>query len=169
MKLKIVLDGTPAELEFSRDSDELRFCFQAEGREAHVANASLVRVQPGIYSVLVEGRSFEVKIVPGPRGYFADVQGRHMIVEVIDPRRSQSGSRSFSLEGRQDVAAPMPGKVVRVLVREGDLVEPGQGLLVVEAMKMQNELRAIKAGRVATLRVKVGTTVSGGEVLAVIE
>ncbi|HSB13592.1 MAG TPA: acetyl-CoA carboxylase biotin carboxyl carrier protein subunit, partial [Bryobacteraceae bacterium] len=65
--------------------------------------------------------------------------------------------------------APMPGKVVRVLAAEGDLVEAGQGLLVVEAMKMQNEVKAPKAGRVAALAAREGGTVAAGDVLAVIE
>jgi biotin carboxyl carrier protein len=63
----------------------------------------------------------------------------------------------------------MPGKVVRVLVAKGESVEAGAGIVVVEAMKMQNEMKAPKAGTVATLNVEVGTTVNGGDVLAVIE
>ncbi|MBM3724451.1 MAG: biotin/lipoyl-binding protein [Acidobacteria bacterium] len=63
----------------------------------------------------------------------------------------------------------MPGKVVRVLVQEGDLVEAGQGIAVVEAMKMQNEMKARRGGRVVTVRVAEGAAVAAGEVLAVIE
>jgi biotin carboxyl carrier protein len=63
----------------------------------------------------------------------------------------------------------MPGKVVRVLVAQGDLVEAGQGIAVVEAMKMQNELKAPRGGRIASLSTHEGATVAAGEVLAVIE
>jgi biotin carboxyl carrier protein len=63
----------------------------------------------------------------------------------------------------------MPGKVVRVLVAPGDAVEAGQGLLVVEAMKMQNEMKAVRAGRVLTVHTKEGATVAAGEVLATVE
>jgi biotin carboxyl carrier protein len=69
----------------------------------------------------------------------------------------------------QDVKAPMPGKVIRLLVREGDEVQAGQGLAVVEAMKMQNELKALRAGRVLRVAVKDGATVGAGDVLVTLE
>ena len=72
-------------------------------------------------------------------------------------------------EGLQTVVAPMPGKIVRVLIAPGDAVETGQGLIVVEAMKMQNEIKATRAGRVLSVAVKEGATVSAGEILATIE
>jgi biotin carboxyl carrier protein len=72
-------------------------------------------------------------------------------------------------EGVETITAPMPGKVVRVLVAPGDAVEAGQGLVVVEAMKMQNEMKASLAGRVATVPAREGATVAAGEVLATIE
>ena len=67
------------------------------------------------------------------------------------------------------MTAPMPGKIVRLLVAEGQTVEAGQGLLVVEAMKMQNEMKAPKAGHVVSLTAREGATVAAGEVLAAIE
>jgi biotin carboxyl carrier protein len=72
-------------------------------------------------------------------------------------------------QGRQEVAAPMPGKIVRVLVNPGENVEEGQGLVVVEAMKMQNEMKSPKAGRVAEVRTSAEATVAAGDVLVVIE
>ncbi|HZV60180.1 MAG TPA: biotin/lipoyl-containing protein, partial [Candidatus Eremiobacteraceae bacterium] len=69
-------------------------------------------------------------------------------------------------DGRQQITAPMPGKIVRVLVKEGEQVEVGQGLLVVEAMKMQNEIRSPKNGKVERVHVKEGQTVNSGEILA---
>jgi biotin carboxyl carrier protein len=73
------------------------------------------------------------------------------------------------VEGRQEILAPMPGKVIRVLAAVGDAVEAGQGLLVVEAMKMQNEIRSPKSGKVERLLVKEGQNVNAGEVLAWVE
>jgi len=70
---------------------------------------------------------------------------------------------------RDSVIAPMPGKIVRVLVTPGDRVEPGQGIIVVEAMKMQNEMKSRRAGRVASIPVSVGDTVAAGAILATIE
>ncbi len=72
-------------------------------------------------------------------------------------------------EGRQAVAAPMPGRVIRVLVEAGQAVEAGQGLIVVEAMKMQNEMKSPKAGRVIEVKASDGATVAAGDVLIVIE
>jgi len=71
-------------------------------------------------------------------------------------------------EGSQRVIAPMPGKVVRVLVKVGDAIEVGNGILVVEAMKMQNEVRSPKSGKIERLLVSEGQAVSAGEVLAVV-
>ncbi len=88
---------------------------------------------------------------------------------MADPRRWNRGRGGSHSEGRQNVAAAMPGKVVRVLVSEGDLVEAGQGLVVVEAMKMQNEMKAPRSGRVVALSIAPGATVRAGQILAVIE
>ena len=89
-------------------------------------------------------------------------------MEIADPRAWRRGrGGSIELEGRQQVAAPMPGKIVRVLVAPGQQVEAGQGLLVIEAMKMQNEIRSPKSGTVEKL-VREGQTVNAGEILAVV-
>jgi len=88
---------------------------------------------------------------------------------VLDPR-AWRGKRGGVLEaeGRQQIIAPMPGKVVRLLVKAGDAVEAGQGLLVVEAMKMQNEIRAPKTGKVERILISEGQAVNAGDVLAVV-
>jgi biotin carboxyl carrier protein len=75
----------------------------------------------------------------------------------------------LELQGRQNITVPMPGKVVAVLVAEGDPVEKGQGLVIVEAMKMENEVRSPIAGAVKEIKVKPGDTVEGGTVLLVVE
>jgi len=90
--------------------------------------------------------------------------------EVNDPRLWRGRKHGvLDVAGRQQIAAPMPGKVVRLLVKEGDLVAAGQGLLVVEAMKMQNEVRSPKAGKVEKLLVKENQPVNAGDVLAWVE
>ncbi len=165
MKLMITVDGQPRELEIQRQNGTYNFVFGADpAREA-----SLNAVEPGVYSVLLNGRSYEVKIAPGPDGYLVDFAGRRSVVQVRDPRSLTQRSRGGAGEGRQTLCAPMPGKVVRVLVKEGDQVEAGAGLVVVEAMKMQNELKAPKAGRIVQLKAAVGATVKHGEMLAAIE
>jgi biotin carboxyl carrier protein len=128
-----------------------------------------MEVEPGIYSVLVGNRSYEVKIVPGGEGYYVDLDGHRSFVEVRDPRTLVRSGRGGLGEGRLSVAAPMPGKVIRVLVAAGAEVQAGDGLIVVEAMKMQNEMKAPKGGRVVEVAAREGATVVAGEVLAVIE
>ena len=96
------------------------------------------------------------------------VQGHRFEIEVRDPRRWSPNAASRRGGDIETVRAPMPGKVVRVLVAPGDTVEAGQGVMVVEAMKMQNEMKASRSGRVLSVAAKEGATVTAGEVLATI-
>jgi biotin carboxyl carrier protein len=97
------------------------------------------------------------------------VNGRAFAVEVFDPREMRARKSAGAGEGRQNIIAMMPGKVVRVLAAPGDAVGAGQGLIVVEAMKMQNEMKSPKAGRVVEVKTQPDATVAAGEVLMVIE
>jgi biotin carboxyl carrier protein len=126
-------------------------------------------VEPGVYSVLVDGRSYEARVEQSGGYAIVFIDGHRFEIEIRDPRRWSRHSSKPGVEGRLNVAAPMPGKIVRLLVAEGDTVEAGQGLLVMEAMKMQNEMKAPKAGRVVSLAAREGATVVAGEVLAAIE
>jgi biotin carboxyl carrier protein len=117
-------------------------------------------------SVLLNGRSYRVNKGAGQE---ISVNGRIFSMEVFDPRDVRPGQGGSANRGRQEIAASMPGKVIRVLVAAGDAVEEGQGLVVVEAMKMQNEMKSPKAGRVAEVRARPDATVGAGEVLIVIE
>jgi len=169
MKLLINLDGQPGELSLTHAGAGYRFSYRGSDGEAVERDASVLEVEPGIFSVLVNGRSHEVKVVPGPQGYYADLDGLRSVVEVRDPRKIVARGSATGTSGRYNVVAPMPGKVVRVLVKEGDEVEAGAGVIVVEAMKMQNEMKAPRPGRVLFVKAKVGDTVAAGEVLAAIE
>jgi biotin carboxyl carrier protein len=160
MNLTIVIDGDPLSLEFERDGDRWR----ANGR-----TASVLEVEPGIYSVLLDGRSFEARIERTEDQWAVTIGRQRFVLDVVDPRRRGRQRRGLAGEGRQRLASPMPGKVVRVLVAQGDQVDAGQGILVIEAMKMQNEMKAPRAGRVVTLSAEEGATVAAGQILAVIE
>jgi len=117
-------------------------------------------------SVLLNGRSYRVSKGAGAEIW---VNGRLFSMEVFDPRDLRPGQGSTANQGLQRIAASMPGKVIRVLVETGDMVEEGQGLVVVEAMKMQNEMKSPKAGRVVEIRARPDATVGAGEILVVVE
>ena len=117
-------------------------------------------------SVLLNGRSYRVSRGTGNEIW---VNGRLLSMEVFDPRDLRPGQGASANQGRQEIAASMPGKVIRLLVAAGDTVEEGQGLVVVEAMKMQNEMKSPKAGRVVEIRVRPDATVGAGEILVVVE
>ncbi len=160
MTLTVMVDGRPVPLRLQQQGER----WMANGRAASVLEA-----EPGVYSVLLDGRSFEARIERTQEAWAVTIAGRRFEIEVADPRRLSRRARSLDREGRQRITAPMPGRVVRVLVAEGAEVEAGQGIAVIEAMKMQNELKSPKTGRVASLSAREGATVSAGEVLAVIE
>ena len=129
------------------------------------AGADIVEVEPGIYSVIADGCSYEVAVM-GPE---VEVDGVQVRVELEDPRKWNPAGASRRGEGLEAIKAPMPGKVVRVLVAPGDEVVAKQGLVVVEAMKMQNEMKAPRAGRVASVAVKENEAVNAGSVLLMLE
>ena len=120
----------------------------------------------GRYSVLIDGRSFLVTL--GPKGNVS-VNGESFSIAVFDPRDRPSRTASGRDHGNASVVSPMPGKVIRVLIGAGDSVEQGQGLVVVEAMKMQNEMKSPKSGRIMEIRTEAGATVTAGQVLVIVE
>lgn len=172
MKLEVQIGDRTRTVELvqeaGRSAGRGKLTVRLDGREVE---ADAVEVATGTYSILLGGRSFEVRVQPQPAGDGVQVfAGREVFsAQVLDPR-AWRGKRAGVLEaeGRQQILAPMPGKVVRVLVAAGDAVEASQGLLVVEAMKMQNEIRSPKTGKVERLLVTEGQAVNSGEVLAVV-
>ncbi len=129
-------------------------------------DADAVTVQNGVLSLLVEGRQYRCVL----DGDAVVMRGRRFSFSIADPR-SLAGQQAAvaGAGGPRLVKAPMPGRVVRILVEEGDAVEEQQGLIVIEAMKMQNELRSPKAGKVTKIMAAVGAIVSAGDRLATVE
>ena len=164
MKLHVEIEGKPHRVELLQARDLSRWF--ADG---HPLDADGKEVSPGVYSILVQGESFEVRVERIGAELRATTQGREYRLAIRDPREwKKSRAGAAEAEGRQHVLAPMPGKVVRVLVAAGDEVQAGQGLMVVEAMKMQNEIRAPKSGKIERLSVTEGQAVNSGEVVAVV-
>ena len=162
MKYEIVIDGKAADLSVAGE----RFEYRREGGAAIERRYSAAPAGDGIWSILIDGRSYAVTILgPGE----VSVNGRVFQVGVFDPRELRGRRSAADSSGPQAITSPMPGRVIRVLVDPGQEVAAGAGLIVVEAMKMQNEMKAPRAGRVAAIKTVAGATVSAGDVLLVIE
>jgi biotin carboxyl carrier protein len=119
-------------------------------------------VSPGVYSLILDGASYEVAIRKAENSaqsnglYEVSVSGQVFLVELQDPRTRRQGEASHAKSGPQEILAPMPGRIAKVLIAEGANVRKGQGLLVIEAMKMQNEVRAPRPGRVEKIYAQEG-------------
>jgi biotin carboxyl carrier protein len=130
-----------------------------------------VHLQGFALSLIAGKRSYRCDIDPGKNGQIGVLVGETVYpLEILDERRlrMRRAGGKFTLEGPQRIDAPMPGKVTRVLVKVGDQVEEGQGLVVVEAMKMENELKSPKAGKVTELHAVEGAAVESGAKLAIV-
>jgi len=163
MKYEVRIGGKTRVVELTRNSETWRISL-----DGNPLDADAVEVATNTFSILLDGESYEVRITPKPDGKLVvNTSTEEFTCEVTDPR-AWRGRRhgAMEAEGRQQITAPMPGKVVRVLANAGDKVEAGQGILVVEAMKMQNEIRSPKSGRVEKILVSEGQAVNSGDVLA---
>jgi biotin carboxyl carrier protein len=165
MVYEVTVDGKPHRLEIER-AEDVWMC-RLDGQEIKV-DAILAR--PDVLSLLVDGRSYEVKREQTATDLHLWVGSTRYGVEVRDPRSLRSRQEAAGDDkGPKKVIAPMPGRVVRLLVGEGAEVAAGQGIVVVEAMKMQNEIKSPKKGVVQKLMATSGATVNAGDVLAIVE
>lgn len=170
MKLTAEIDGESQRQEIQIKLDGSRVFAEIDGRsyQLEARSSSL-----GLHLLMTEGRVYECRVdADAGRQGAAEVRigSRSYNVTLIDAKRQRFGqSAGASVDGTAQIIAPMPGKVVRVLVEQGAEVEAGDPVVVVEAMKMQNEMKSPRAGTVTMLRAKEGETVKAGDVLAVIE
>ncbi len=161
----IIVDGNPYRLELERAESTWK-CL-VDGREI---NADAVLTRPDVLSLLIDGRSYEIKREQTASDLHLWVGSTRFNVEVRDPRSLRSrrdGARNE--HGPKKLLAPMPGRIVRILVEEKSEVEAGQGVVVVEAMKMQNEIKSPKKGVVQKILAAPGAAVNAGDVLAIVE
>lgn len=137
--------------------------------EGRSYDTEVLRPEDGVYLILAGDQVFEARIWPDVMGTLnVSFRGHTFSAKIIDRKHRRTGEEHGE-EGQQQLIAPMPGKVVRVLLQAGDEVEAGQGVVIVEAMKMQNEIKSSKKGRVLEIRVTEGETVNAGQMLAVVE
>ena len=166
MKLEIEIGGQTREVAIEAGEAPGLWRVLIDG-EAVEADARLLR--PGVLSLLIDGCSHRVVLDADSADPTLHLGARRIPYTVEDPRSLRFRRRHAGAEGPAVIKASMPGRVARVLVEKGQAVAAHQGVVVIEAMKMQNELKSPKEGRVADLRVAPGDTVASGDVLAIIE
>jgi pyruvate carboxylase subunit B len=165
MKYIATVDGRDLELDVDRRGE-----ITVDGERLAVDLRAVGGSQT--YSLLLDNRSYEFFVERRPGGYDLMIEGDRFSVDVEDARLKQlkaMGGAEHVEGGAATVYAPMPGLVVKLLVVPGDLVEANQGLLILEAMKMENEIRAPKAGLIRSIGAVAGQTVGQGDVLLTIE
>lgn len=164
MNYDIAIDGKRYRLELARR--EGRWQCVLDGQEIEVDS---VLARPDVLSLRLGNRAYEVKCERVGNDMHLWVGSVRYAAEVRDPRSLRSRGRAVDEHGPRKLTAPMPGKVVRILLREGSAVEAGAGIMVVEAMKMQNEVKSPKKGTVQKIVVQEGAAVNAGDVLAIVE
>jgi biotin carboxyl carrier protein len=129
----------------------------------------LTEPETNLYSVLVGDESFEAAVRPNGEMVNVDVAGRRYEVEVEDPMTALTRSGRLAVDGIQVVRSIMAGKVLEVMVQEGATVAQGDPLLVIEAMKMENEIRSPKDGTITQIQITPGQTIESGTDLLTVE
>ena len=164
MLYDVTIDGKNYRLDLNRA--EGRWSCRLDGRDLEV---DAVLARPDVLSLRIGNMAYEVKSERVANDLHLWVGSKRFAVEVRDPRSLRGRTRAGDEHGPRKIVAPMPGKVVRLRVREGDEVQPGAGVAVVEAMKMQNEIKSPKKGTVQKILVSEGAAVNAGDVLAIVE
>ena len=166
MKLQFHLNGKDHSADFTTSAGDAILSTESARHNAHFSEP-----QPGSFTVLLNNKVYACALEKLPSGAIeVIVNGQRIPVSIQDPKRlSHNAAAAGQAGGRAVLTSPMPGKIVRVMCAAGDEVTEGQGLVVVEAMKMQNEVQSPKAGKVIELKVAEGQTVNAGELLAIVE
>jgi biotin carboxyl carrier protein len=164
MTYDVTIDGKSYRLELERE--EGRWSCRLDGRGVEV---DAVLARPDVLSLRIGSKAYEVKCERVGGDLHLWVGSARFAAEARDPRSLRGRVRAADDHGPRKLTAPMPGKIVRVLVREGAEVEAGAGVLVVEAMKMQNEIKSPKKGTIQKILVGEGAAVNAGDVLAIVE
>ena len=164
MTYDIAIDGKSYRLDLNRVDS--RWSCRVDGREVEV---DAVLARPDVLSLRIGNQAYEVKCERVAGEMHLWVGSARFAVDVRDPRSLRGRVRAVDDHGPKKLTAPMPGKIVRVLVNQGAEVEAGSGVVVVEAMKMQNEIKSPKKGTIQKILVSEGAAVNAGDVLAIVE
>jgi len=167
LKLRIEVDGEEYTLDIHCEAGESEYTLR--GAYAAAGLASVAQVSPGVFSILLDTRSFTVRLAPKGEELEVWTATERRFISVADARDRSGKSKRATAAGPVQLCAQMPGKVIKLLAQNGTAVEAGQGLIVVEAMKMQNEVKSPKGGVVSKINVREGETVAAGQALMMVE
>jgi biotin carboxyl carrier protein len=167
MKRTLMLGKEQQEVELTRQDGVITLIWNGERQIV-----DLLEVEPGCYSVIIDGRSVDVRLDaakhpdPDIHAFRASLYDGAYEFALQDPRKALLAAAGGGASAGGTLTAPMPGKVVKLLVKEGESVQEGQTLLILEAMKMQNEYKSPSAGVVTKLYVGEGSTVETASAMA---
>jgi biotin carboxyl carrier protein len=165
MKYEVEIAGRTLQIDLEQSEDLIKATINDRLYEA-----ALLNPEENVYTLLIDGRVFEFTVEPGVDANSLTVYNRDqiLIANIIDRKRRHHGSEK-SASGAQTIRAPMPGRVVQIMKAAGETVNSGEGVIVIEAMKMQNELGAPKTGKIVAIKVTPGQTVTTNQELAIVE
>jgi biotin carboxyl carrier protein len=166
MKLQAEINGEKHDVEITRNGDIVRATVDGRSYELEASEP-----EHNVFLLKNNGRIFEADVsVAAGKPHQVRVGSEEFEIKLIDPKRLRGSAGSEdAVDGTAEIKTAMPGKVVRIIAAAGTVVQKGDGIIVVEAMKMQNEMRSPKDGVVREIRAAEGSTVNAGEILAVIE
>lgn len=163
--MRINFENGTLRLPVSVDLDGIKIAAEVDGRKYE---GILLNPEPNVYTLIIDGIVYEMRAFAGRSEGEIEVHTQHYTTSFKPERRSHQ-KHGKGVSGAQSITAPMPGRIVKILKEVGAEVAEGEGVVVVEAMKMQNEMTSPKTGKVTKLKVEIGQTVNSGEVLAIIE
>ena len=162
MKLQATIGGEKHEVETRRGGEKV--FARVDDREYELEASE---VEPNVFLLKHENRIYQIYVAPNG---FVNIGDHQLEITLSDPKRLRGASAAGAgIDGVSEIKTAMPGKLVRVLVEVGAEIKQGEPVLVVEAMKMQNEMKSPKDGTVKEIRFAEGATVNAGDVLAIIE
>jgi biotin carboxyl carrier protein len=167
LKLRVELDGEDYTLDLQPNGANSEYTLR--GAKTASGVASIAQVMPGVFSVLLRTQSFAVYVIPKSEEVEVWVGSQCHTLAITDVRDRSATRKKISAAGPMEIRAQMPGRVIKLLAELNAKIQAGHGVIVVEAMKMQNEMKSPKDGIVSKILVSEGATVAAGETLVVIE
>lgn len=166
MKLELEIDGQTHQIEANQPDPAGPWSIRIDGQPI---DADVCLIRPGVLSLLIHGQSHRIVVDRDPSGASLHLGTTRISYRIGDPRSLRFRRSHAGTDSPVAIKTSMPGRVVRVLVEKGAAITAHQGLLVIEAMKMQNEIKSPRDGSISEIRVSPGDAVSAGDILILIE